>query len=165
MQEEINQKTISLIIKGGKISGNVLKSALRFALKELQKARQQTGTQEADASTAGKQSLKELQKDGTKLTNIQITDKNIGSFDRVARKYSIDYALKKDKSVSPPTYYVFFRAKDVDVMTAAFQEYTNTVAKKQARPSVRKKLAKAVQVVRNTPSAQKDRHKHQEQSR
>jgi len=51
----------------------------------------------------------------------------------VARKYSIDYSLKKDKSVDPPKYLVFFRAKDVDVMTAA--SFTQSQNRPGARPS------------------------------
>ena len=80
--------------------------------------------------------MKQLTAQTGKLTNIQVTEQNIGSFDRVARKYSIDYALKKDKTVEPPVYYVFFKAKDLDVMTAAFKEYTAAVSKKKTRPSV-----------------------------
>ena len=62
----------------------------------------------------------------------------------VARKYSIDYSLKKDKSVDPPKYLVFFRAKDVDVMTAAFKEYTGVALKKSRKVSIRKRLQKAI---------------------
>ena len=71
----------------------------------------------------GKQTIKQLIAQGAQLTNIQITDQNIKSFDRVARKYGIDYSLKKDSHVEPPLYLVFFKSKDVDVMTAAFKEY------------------------------------------
>ena len=65
----------------------------------------------------------------------------------MARKYGIDYSLKKDISVDPPKYLVFFKAKDVDVMTAAFREYAGVELKKKQtkKPSVRKKLQKAVQ--------------------
>ena len=66
----------------------------------------------------GKQSLKKLAENGAQLSNIEVTDGNIKSFARCARKYNIDYSLKKDRSVSPPRYFVFFRAKDVDSITA-----------------------------------------------
>lgn len=46
----------------------------------------------------GKQTIKQLNAQGVQLSNIKITDENIKSFDRVARKYGIDYSLKK-KSV------------------------------------------------------------------
>lgn len=93
----------------------------------------------------GKQTIKQLTEQGAQLTNIQITDNNIKSFDRVARKYGIDYSLKKDSSVDPPKYMVFFKAKDVDVMTAAFKEYAGVTMEKSKKPSVKKKLLKAVQ--------------------
>lgn len=164
MQEETTQKTISLVIKGGKIDAQILKASLKFFLSQAQKQKAKGQSKKA-APEKGKQTLKELSAQGGKLTNIQVTEKNIGSFDRVARKYCIDYALKKDKTVSPPTYYVFFRAKDLDVMTAAFKEYTSDVTRKQSRPSVLAKLAKALEAVRENMSQQKERHKHKEQSR
>ena len=107
MQEEINQKTIALCIKGGKISADVLRTSLKYLLQQMQKesARQSA---KRSAPPRGKQTLKDLTRQDAKLTNIQVTEKNIGSFDRVARKYAIDYALKKDKTVQPPVYYVFF---------------------------------------------------------
>ena len=86
-----------------------------------------------------------MMEEGSQLTNIEITDNNIKSFEKVARKYSIDYSLKKDKSMDPPRYLVFFRAKDVDVMTAAFKEYTGMSLKKSRKVSIRKRLQKAIQ--------------------
>ena len=86
-----------------------------------------------------------MMEEGSQLTNIEITDNNIKSFEKVARKYSIDYSLKKDKSIDPPRYLVFFRAKDVDVMTAAFKEYTGMTLKKSRKVSIRKRLQKAIQ--------------------
>ena len=77
---------------------------------------------------------------GCQLSNIEVTDGNIKSFEKCARKYSIDFSLKKDTSISPPRYFVFFKAKDVDVMTAAFKEYTGKSLNKSKKPSIRKKL-------------------------
>ena len=45
------------------------------------------------------------------LTNIEITEQNIKAFSVVAKKYDIDYALKKDPTTEPPHYYVFFRRR------------------------------------------------------
>lgn len=151
MQEEVNEKTIALCIKGGKISADILKTALAKLLREMEKTREKAQQKEqarAESKTGvakrGKQSLDGMMKDGSQLTNIEITDHNIRSFERVARKYGIDYSLKKDKSVSPPKYLVFFRAKDVDVMTAAFKEYTGATLQKSQKVSIRKRLQKAI---------------------
>lgn len=168
MQEYLNERTISVCIKGGRISAGILKKALLKVLKELEKSSSKSVARKPSAKdipVRGKQTLKDLTGQKDKLANIQVTSQNIGSFDRAARKYDIDYALKKDKSVSPPVYYVFFKAKDVDVMTAAFKEYTNRTAKKKARPSVCQKLAKAMQVVKDAINLQKTKHKRQERSR
>ena len=56
-----------------------------------------------------KVTVKELAKQNAGMVNIEITDKNIKSFERYSRKYGINYALKKDKSKVPPVYLVFSR--------------------------------------------------------
>lgn len=153
MQEEVNEKTIALCIKGGKITADILKMALMKLLREMEKAKmkeqqkqQSAKAEKSEVKPRGKQSMDSMMKDGSQLTNIEITDKNIRSFERVARKYSIDYSLKKDSSTSPPRYLVFFRAKDVDVMKAAFQEYTRATMAKSRKPSIRKRLVKAIEM-------------------
>lgn len=96
MQDEVNEKTMALCIKGGKISAQLLKAALTKLLSEIEKKKQQSkkmGGQ--NRCKRGKQSIKSLQQSGAQLTNIVVTDNNIKSFDRVARKYGIDYSLKK----------------------------------------------------------------------
>ena len=94
------------------------------------------------------------------LTNIEITDQNIKSFERIANKYNIDYALKKDKSLNPPKYIVFFKARDVDVMTQAFKEYSAKEIVKAKKPSIRKMLEKAI-----TKSKQKSQTKDRNRQR
>ena len=134
MQEETTEKTISLCIKGTKVTGTVLKAALRKVLDEMNKQKISVQQHKSHQVTRrGKQSLKQMMKEGSQLTNIEITDQNIKSFERVARKYGIDYSLKKDNATTPPRYLVFFRARDADVMTAAFREYANMPVFRQKR--------------------------------
>ena len=92
----------------------------------------------------GKKSLNKMMEEGSELTNIEVTDSNIKSFEKVARKYGIQYSLKKDKSVTPPNYIVFFRSKHSEVMTAAFKEYTDVVLPKSRKLSIRKRLQQAI---------------------
>ncbi len=150
MQDEVNEKTVSLCINGGKVTARILKNAMVKALakmeQEKKKGQQKTAEkkQEKDAAVYhGKQSMEKLMKQNCQLSNIEVTDGNIKSFEKYARKYSIDFSLKKDTSVSPPRYFVFFKAKDVDVMTAAFKEYTGKQLTKGKKPSIRKKLSLA----------------------
>ena len=88
----------------------------------------------------GKQSVKELVGQNQGVQNIEISDKNIKDFDRVARKYGIDYAVKRDTTEAIPKYLVFFKARDGDALNAAFREYSAVTAKKKERPSVIQRL-------------------------
>ena len=75
-------------------------------------------------------------------TNIEVDESNIKSFDRVARKYHIDYAVKKDKTMEPPKYFVFFKSRDQDAMTMAFKEFVASNNRKKERPSFKQVLKK-----------------------
>ena len=55
---------------------------------------------------------------------------------------------------------VFFKARDADAMTAAFDEYSNKKLRTQERPSVLKELAKLKALVAALPN--KVREKIQE---
>ena len=156
MQEEVNEKTISLCIKGGKITAQILKAALIKLLAEMDKKKKQQEKGKGQCKRTGKQSIKSLQKSGAQITNIVVTDNNIKSFDRVARKYGIDYSLKKVEQEGKSEYLVFFKAKDVDVMTAAFKEYTSETLKKQKRESVRQKLEKVKEQLSNHRQLKKE---------
>lgn len=161
MQEEVNEKTLSLCIKGGKITAEVLRAALLKLLSEMEKKKQQVKGEKSPCKKTGKQSIKSLQKSGAQITNIVVTDNNIKSFDRVARKYGIDYSLKKVEKDGKTEYMVFFKAKDVDVMTAAFKEYTSETLKKQKRESVRQKLEKVKEELSNHRQLKKEKKREQ----
>ena len=150
MQDEVNEKTVSLCIRCGKVTANLLKAAMKKALVKMEQEKQKLKGQKQpkqdkeDKTYKGKQSMDKLMKQNVQLSNIEITDGNIKSFERVAKKYSIDFSLKKDVNANPPRYYVFFKARDADVMTAAFKEYTGQSLNKDKKPSVRKKLQQAI---------------------
>ena len=99
------------------------------------------------------------------VSNIEITDGNIKAFESTAKKYGIDYALKKDATETPPRYLVFFKGRDADVLTAAFKEFSARKLTQEQRPSIRKVLAafrdKAKQLNANR---QRTKNKVQEES-
>lgn len=136
MQDEVNTKVVAIMIKGGKISAEVLEKALKKFVEEIEKAQ---NTVSQPKTYRGKQSIKHLMSQNAAISNIEVTDGNIKSFQRTANKYGIDYALKKDTTEEPPRYIVFFKGRDVDVMTAAFKEFSAKTVK-QKQPSIRHKL-------------------------
>ena len=138
MQDEVNTKVVAIAIKGGKITAEVLDKALKKFVEEIEKA-QKTASQ--PKAYRGKQSIKHLVAQNAAISNIEVTDGNIKSFQRTANKYGIDYALKKDTSEEPPRYIVFFKGRDVDVMTQAFKEFSARTVKQKDKPSLRRKLS------------------------
>ena len=139
MQDEVNTKVIALVIKGGRISAEVLEKALKKFVEEIEKAQKQASRPK---TYRGKQSIKHLVEQNAAISNIEVTDGNIKSFEHTARKYGIAYALKKDTSEQPPRYLVFFKGRDVDVMTQAFKEFSARTIKQKEKPSLRQKLSR-----------------------
>ena len=178
MQEEVDEKTVALVISGGRITANILKGVLSKVVHDMEEANrirvaERRETQKAaraqraakkegrkNAYRPGKKSLNKMIEEGSELTNIEIKDSNIKSFEKVARKYGIQYSLKKDKSVTPPNYIVFFRAKHAEVMNAAFKEYTDVALPKSRKASIRKRLRKAIE-----RTAHREREKIHERNR
>lgn len=142
MQDEVNTKVVAIAIKGGKVTAEVLEKALKKFLEEIEKA-QKTASQ--PKSYRGKQSVKHLVAQNAAISNIEVTDGNIKAFERTASKYGIDYALKKDTSELPPRYLVFFKGRDVDVMTQAFKEFSAKAVKQKDKPSLRQKLSRSME--------------------
>lgn len=105
----------------------------------------------------GKQSLKHLAQQNAGLANIEISDKNIKAFTHVAKKYHVDFALKKDTAAEQPRYLVFFKSRDADAITAAFQEFT--AGKLPRKPSIRKLITQAKEQTQKTEHRQRDREK------
>jgi hypothetical protein len=94
-------------------------------------------TSEKNYAGKGKQSIKQLVKQGQGVTNIEISDKNIKDFESIARKYGVDFALKKDATENPPKWLVFFKGRDTDAITAAFKEYSaKQLSKSIEKPSM-----------------------------
>ena len=135
MQEEVENRAVTLVISATKLTGRMLKAAILKYLasrkeKKLAKARG------APEKHSGKQTVKQLVGQNQGVSNIEVTENNIKGFDRVARKYGVDYAIKKDKTGEIPRYLVFFKARDADALTAAFTEYSGKKAKAKEKPSV-----------------------------
>jgi hypothetical protein len=149
VQDQINERSVALCIKAAKLSGRVLARAVRAFLK---KAREPTAVH-------GKQSVKSLTKQGASLTNIEISGENIGSFTKTARKFNVDFALKRDDSESPPKWLVFFKAKDTDSLQAAFNEYTRLTLKKDKSkgPSLTSVIQRAKELVGQIAAPVKNR--------
>lgn len=154
MQEEVQKKTVVVITTSAKLTARLLRSLLRKVLSEMKQHRQNPKVYR------GKQSVKHLLRQGSGASTIEVSSESIRSFERVARKYGVDFAVRKDSAAEKPRYLIFFKARDADAMTAAFQEYTAKVVQREKKPSIRQQLAKlriAVQDQEAAPAKVKDK--------
>ncbi len=152
MQEEVTQKTIALVIKTAKLDASVLKAAMKMYLNHRKQKAQETH---------GKTSVKKLVGDGVGVSSIEVTDGNIKSFERVAKKYNVDFAIKKDKTTEPPKYLVFFKGRDADVVAQAFKEFVYGNEKKKGRVSLREKLKRFKDAVSQNKNREKNKDRGQ----
>ena len=146
MQEEIEQRAIALSVKTGKLTAKALAKVLAAALWQIQKKHR------AGLTPQGKQSVKKLMNHGVSTSTIPL-DGQTRLFDRVARKYNVDYAFHK---TGPDKYLLFFKAGQADAITAAFSEYTELVMGrgKSKRPSILQQLRQYGEKARSRPREQ-----------
>ena len=167
MQEEVENRTLTLVVSGTKFTGRLFKAAITKYLAH-RKEKRSCKSRKAGIPPViphGKQTVKQLIGQNQGVSNIEITDPSIKEFEKIARKYGVDYAVKKDRSSSPPKYLIFFKGRDADALTAAFTEYTGKKvrkAQKTERPSVLAKLSQFKELVKH---AVVDRNKRKELER
>ena len=153
LQEEVEQKTFNIVVSTTKLTARTILNAGRTALQQYQSKLL------ADKSS-GKQSVRMLLRQNRGVSSVEIDKTNIKGFERYAKKYGIDYAIRKDSSEVPPRYLVFFKAPDAEAFHSAFKEYSASLLNKDKRPSVLARLQELVQAAAELPG--KVRHKEQE---
>ena len=121
MQDEVDEKCVGVTVEASRMTAGVLADALRKVIADMESQRRSHGGR-TDHAYRGKVSMEKLAAGSGETANIEITDGNIRSFEKHARKYGVTYSLVKDRSREPPRYMVFFKAKDISQMEAAFKE-------------------------------------------
>ena len=141
MQDEVEDRVLNLVIRTSELSLRAVMNAGRQYMAHRDRVKSRKSAERAREGRQsilpkrGKQKVSELVGQGQGVENIDVSQTDI-----YARKYGIDYAVRKDISKDPPKYLVFFKAKDADAMTAAFNEYAAKTLQKEERPSIRDRL-------------------------
>ena len=104
IDEDVSRRTIAVSIKATKLTGRVL------AQEKAHRARQ---------TPHGKQTVRQLMGHGAATNSIEVESPK--DFDRVARKWNVDYAFYK---TGPDKYLLFFKSGQADAITACFSEYS-----------------------------------------
>lgn len=148
MADSENRKLIGIVVECAKMTPEIFEKAIEDMLKNI-----------ADKNPQGKTSLDKLMKTG-KVENIAVSDSNIGSFAKTARKYNLTYALKRTQTEGgKKQYLVCFHDKNLDTMQRAFKEYSyNQTHQKETFLS--KKKVSEIQV--SAPEQENDRSRQRE---
>lgn len=149
MQSDFQKSADSIIdisVQTAKLTGNMLREVLKSYLEGNTVKKGNIRYKELSARAEGK------------LENIEVTENNIRDFLNVARKYDVDFSLKRDKTTSPPTYHVFFRTADADNFSRAFKEYAAAKSEdlKNKAPYDRQKLRNKAKEIAAQPRERKE---------
>ena len=148
MQEEVENRTVNLAISTTKLTARSIVSGIRRYLQHREKVK--AGKCGRNTAVHGKQSVKKLLSQNQGATNAEIDKEGI-NFERLAKKYGVDFAVRKDKSVDPPRYLVFVRSKDADALDAICKEHQARSFTKDKKPSVLAQLKKFKELVTAIP--------------
>lgn len=128
----------------------MLAQALQAAGRKIAKAHREHQTPH------GRQTVRQLMAHGAATNSIEIEAPR--QFDRVARRFHVDYAFYK---TGPDKYLLFFKTGQADAMTACFSEYSRKVLdkSKSRRVPIREQLKRAADQLAKDKPRQKERVK------
>ncbi|WP_250228651.1 PcfB family protein [Anaeropeptidivorans aminofermentans] len=136
LHEEVNRESLQLGAKIGKLTAEEIKKALDKLLAQLTELKK--NGQQLPTVVHGKQSLKELSAQNTGLSSMELKDPNLRQINREMKKAGIDFSPVK---TGKGEYLLFFKGRDADAMTHAFNQYTKKLVKQAEKPSIRKVLS------------------------
>ena len=138
-------------MKASKLTARSLAYALRAVGRKIAKEYR------ASKTPHGRQSVKKLMAHGVATNNIELSG-DTKTFDRVARKWNVDYAFYK---AGPDKYLLFFKSGQADAITACFSEYSKKVLNKSKsrRTPIRDQLKQGADQLAKDKSHKKERTK------
>lgn len=126
MEQEVNLKMTCIAIQTSEKASQAFLTALRkFSMR-------QRGVEHSKGSTnsnhtkepAGKMvKVKDLRKDGSQIEFIDMGIDELKDFRKYARNYGVSYSMEKNKATEPPTYLIYFKAKDGVLINKAISAY------------------------------------------
>ena len=158
VNEESSAKSLHFMVEKGakptvRMFINILKAYMRHRHDKKYFGKEKVKT--------GKMPVKKLIKQGKGAQKIELDGEDIHLFNRLAKKYGVDYAVVKDKEAS--TYKIFFKAQDADAISDLVADYTRrTLGKEKGeKASVLGKLQKFKEIVASLPRKVAEKRKEQ----
>ena len=157
MQEQVDREALAITVNAAKLTARGLAQVLRGARNFIVKQHRAAQTPQ------GKQSVKKLMNHNVSTNTITI-DGDRGLFDRVARKWNVDYAFRR---TGPGKYLLLFKSGQADAITACFAEYSKRVMARarDRRPPIREQLDRAARQAERERPQQRERSREWEAAR
>lgn len=148
--QDDGKKVVAVSIETTKLSVDLLKAVIQDYL-------------ENKPEPTGRQSINKLSNGNPdNLKNIKVSEQNMGDFKKVAAKYGIRYAIKKDTTEpDKPKYLILFQGKDLEQVNKAFKEYSfeKTTAQKPKRFSLKRLQELNQEIKTQTKSQNRDKNR------
>ena len=138
MQEEVENRTVNLAVSTTRLTARSIIRGVRWFI--MNHSQKKIRKQMKHPFAEGKQSVADLLKAGVSTDKIELPDGSARDFCKLAKKFGVDYAIRKDKSQEPARYVVFFKAKDTEVLDQVVKEYVSKTNAKAEKASVREQL-------------------------
>ena len=133
MQEEIENRTVNLVITTSKLTVRTLMDGIRRFINQsgvqTRVSRERIAKAEVRARQKaegphGKQTVKQLIRHGNGLKRIPVQGERLKEFERVLKRYGVDFAIMKEAQPESPRFLVFFKAKDEEVLSSVLADCT-----------------------------------------
>ena len=150
VDEDISRRTIAVSVRASKLTARGLAYVVGAVGRKIRKAHREHQTPH------GRQTVRQLMAHGAATNSIEIEAPR--QFDRVARRFNVDYAFYK---TGPDKYLLFFKSGQADAVTACFSEYSKRLLKrsKSSRVPIREQLKRAEDQLAKEKPRKKERVK------
>lgn len=174
MNDEANKEVATLMFRASKLTAEALaeamekfNKAMEDRKKELKEAHREVKPikEKKPKVKHGKMTLKKLLEQNQGAVNIEVPRNGVDDFVRIAKKYHVDFAIKKSNNTKPPTYMCFFKARDSDVLSAAFKEYIRYENKKSKGPRFKQVLKEAREEANKKKEKRRDKQRDKQKEK
>ena len=140
----MSRQTIAVSVKASKLTARALAYVVAAVGRKIAKEHRKAQTPH------GKQSVRKLMGHGGDTNAIEVDTPKL--FDKVARKWGVDYAIRR---VGDEKYLLLFKARQADAITGCFAEYSRLELKraKSRQTPIREQLRRAEEQVKKAAPA------------
>ena len=153
-QEQIERESIGITLKASKLTAQALAAALKKVGRAIKDRHEKSKTPH------GCQSVKKLMNHNCATNTIPI-EGDKGLFEKIARKWHVDYAFHK---TGKDKYLLLFKSGQADSITACFSEYTAQVMRRarDGRPPIMDEMRRATERAGRENPAPRERTRERE---